>query len=219
MRKLNRDFLKSPLLIGLIIVLALGWSLGVLTEGVLQKESIIQLDQWVLDHTAAIQNPELTPVMILVTNMGGALFIWAVTGIWFVYLIRKGKRFDAGLVTALMAGGWFLDVMLKYIIHRVRPVPPSGAALVPVWGWSYPSGHALMSVLFYFTIAYFISKHVESKVVAWYTFGFAFCFVLLIAFSRIYLQVHYVSDVLAGLISGLIWFAVCISLTEYYRNR
>jgi undecaprenyl-diphosphatase len=219
MKKLDRKLLKSPLLIGLIAVVVLGLLMGKLTVSVLNQNSLVRLDRWVLEHTGAIQSPDLTQVMIIVTNLGGALLIWSLTAIGFVYLIRKKRVFEAGFVTAVMAGGWFLEVMMKNAIHRARPLPPSGTALIPAWGWSYPSGHALLSVLFYFTVAYFIYKQVEAKVIGWYSFAFALILSTLIAFSRVYLQVHYLSDVIAGLTSGLLWFAICVFLAEHYKFK
>ena len=214
MNKNTREFLRSPLFLGMILLVILGFLLPPLSSFVLKQQSVIRLDQWCLSHTGALHNTDMNSLMIFLTNLGGNLLIWPVTGIGFVYLLRKKRILEARFLTAVMAGGWFLEVMIKQAIQRPRPVPPSGTALIPAWGWSYPSGHALLSVLFYFTIAYFIYKQVEAKVIGWYSFAFAFILSALIAFSRVYLQVHFLSDVLAGWITGLLWFAICVALVE-----
>lgn len=211
--------IKSPLALGLLIVIILSWVLAGITENVLDQESIVHIDRWALAHTHLIHGPTLTHAMILITNLGSGYMLWSVTVFSIVYLIRLRRTFDAKFVGAMMVGGGIIEIILKTSVQRARPVPPSGMALAHAWGWGYPSGHTLLSTLFYFTLAYFVSSRSESKSAEFLAYFLAFCFVLLIAFSRVYLEVHYVSDTLAGLIAGLLWFTVCLMITEYYKKK
>jgi undecaprenyl-diphosphatase len=128
------------------------------------------------------------------------------------------RRFDmAAGFTAAIAGGSLLNNILKTIIHRPRPI--SETTLVTVYGWSFPSGHAMTSMIFYGMIAYLLVRTVGSgrrKVFAMALAGFI---VFMIGFSRIYLQVHYLSDVLAGYAGGLFWLSICITGMEVYSAK
>jgi len=215
-------FLKKitgkPLLIGLMTGVILVLVLGGLTEDVLERESIVRLDNWVLNHTYLVQSPGLTRAMIFISDLGSGYFIWPVATLSIIALVYKRRRLEARFVAAAMVGGGVLNIVLKNAIHRARPVPPDGTELVQAWGWAYPSGHAFLSVIFYFTIAYFIYRRFRTKTAGLSVFAIAFCMACAIALSRIYLQVHYLSDVLAGLLAGLTWFILCISILEYYRT-
>lgn len=210
---------QSPLLAGLAAVLILGLALGGLTEDVLEKESIVSLDNWVLNNTHHIQGPVLTREMIFVSLLGSVYFVWPATVMAVILLLRARRSLEAGFFLAAIAGGEVLSFILKNTIQRARPVPPDGTGLYHAWGWGYPSGHALISVIFYFTLAYLAAKQFGSKRAALLSFAAASCFVFSIAVSRLYLQVHYVSDVMAGFLAGLAWFAVCLAVLEHYRGR
>lgn len=218
-KKIPGTIIKNPLIIGLITVLILGWILGGLTDEVLEQETIVHLDKWVLNHTHLVQSPGLTRVMIFITDLGGGYFIWPLTALSIAWLIYRKRREEARFVAAVMAGGGVLNVVLKQAIQRARPIPPNGAELVPAWGWAYPSGHAFLSVVFYFSAAYFISRRFNSKKVRMSAFAAAFCMAGAIALSRVYLQVHYLSDILAGFLAGLTWFVLCLAILEYARGK
>lgn len=217
-QRLLRRFLKNPLVIGLVAVLMLGLVLGELTEDVLEKESIVSLDHWVLENTHIIQSPGLTRIMIFVSILGGAYILWPAAVLSAAWLFSKKRFAEAKFFVAVMAGGEILNLVLKYIIHRARPIPPGGADLTHAWGWSYPSGHAFLSVVFYFTVACLVSRRFNSKIAGVSAYAIASCIAGLIALSRVYLQVHYLSDILAGLVAGLAWFILCLVILEYYRK-
>ena len=134
-----------------------------------------------------------------------------------IYLLFK-KRMDYLLayVTAIL-GGNVLFLILKMVIHRVRPI--SETSLIGVAGWSFPSGHAAMSVIFYGMISYFMMRETESWKLGVLTAVTALFVVFLIGFSRIYLQVHYLSDVVAGYVGGLFWLTICLTGLEVYGKK
>lgn len=217
--EVSRRIIKNPLIIGLITGLILSWILGGLTDEVLEQETIVHLDKWVLNHTHLVQSPGLTRVMIFITDLGGGYFIWPMTAVSIAWLIYRRRREEAKFVTAVMAGGGVLNIVLKNAIQRARPIPPGGAELIQAWGWGYPSGHAFLSVVFYFSAAYFISRRFNSKKIRLSAFAAAFCIAGAIALSRVYLQVHYLSDVMAGFLAGLTWFVLCLAILEHARRK
>jgi membrane-associated phospholipid phosphatase len=99
----------------------------------------------------------------------------------------------------------------------VRPI--SEASLTGVGGWSFLSGHGVMSVIFYGIVTYFIVRSMRSWKPRVFIMIIAMFIVFLIGFSRIYLQVHYLSDVIAGYVGGLFWLTICITGLEVYRGK
>jgi undecaprenyl-diphosphatase len=210
---------RNPLIIGLIAVFLLGLALAGLTDAVLDKESIVRLDNWVLENTHLVQSPGLTCAMLIITSLGAAYVLWPVTFLAVFWFLYKKRRDEARFIAAVMAGGEIINLGLKYAIHRARPLPPGGGDLAHAWGWAYPSGHALMSTVFYFSLAYFIYRRFASRPAGLTAFAIAFFIACAIALSRVYLQVHYLSDVVAGFLAGLIWFIVCAAILEHFRKN
>ncbi len=134
-----------------------------------------------------------------------------------IYLLFK-KRIDYLLayVVAIL-GGTALFFVLKMVIHRVRPI--SRISLVNVAGWSFPSGHSMMSAIFYGTLSYFVLQKTKSWRLRVLTALAALFVVFLTGFSRIYLQVHYLSDVIAGYAGGLFWLTICLTGFEVYKKK
>ena len=101
--------------------------------------------------------------------------------------------------------------ILKNLFGRPRPQDP---LLRTVSGLSFPSGHALLSVAFYGLLIYLVWHNIANKVVRWILIVLLLLLILIIGVSRIYLRVHYASDVLAGFAMGLIWLVLSISIVR-----
>jgi undecaprenyl-diphosphatase len=97
--------------------------------------------------------------------------------------------------------------ILKQFFNRPRPVTP---LLEPVKGLSFPSGHALMSMSFYGLLIFLVWENVKNKTWKWGLTILLLLIILLIGFSRIYLRLHYFSDVMAGFAGGIIWLTISI---------
>jgi membrane-associated phospholipid phosphatase len=132
------------------------------------------------------------------------------------FLIRK--RFLAGLLVFVsLYGSRYLNRALKLWYERPRP---DINTLVTATGYSFPSGHAMNAAAFLGFVAYLaITEH---RLVLWQKIGlivFASCLIFSIAVSRIYLGVHYPSDILAGLAAGCSWMLMCVILHRYFRSN
>ncbi len=209
-------YLGIHLTAGLIISAIFVWIFGGITEDVLTGDPLVAVDHWVLGRVHYLQSPVATAFMTVCTALGGTRWMTAVGLIVVIYLIAK-KRFD-DLLTYLtaMVGGSVLVFILKTVVHRVRP--RTGITLVQIGGWSFPSGHAMMSIIFYGMLVYFLVRNIESwklKVLSVSCAGFI---VFMIGLSRIYLEVHYVSDVLAGYAGGIFWLTMAITGLEAYKK-
>jgi len=208
------SYLGLHLTVGLCMSAVFVWIFGGILEDVIHHDPLVMVDQWVVGRVLYFRSQLVTSFMEAVTQCGGAKFLTAAALVVALYLMfRKQFSRAAGLAVAII-GGSLLNSILKALIHRPRPMTET--TLVAAYGWSFPSGHAMISVIFYGMIAYFLIKAAESwKLRSFYMILAAFIMTM-IGFSRIYLQVHYLSDVLAGFAGGFFWLSVCITGLELY---
>jgi undecaprenyl-diphosphatase len=127
--------------------------------------------------------------------------------LWF----RKRDYYGMVLVLAAVGGGYGLNTFIKDLVGRARPPFAQG-----VHGFSFPSGHAMVGSIYLLLIAYFLSKEVKKasqRRVIFFVFGLL---ALLTGLSRLSLQVHYPSDVLAGFLLGIAYLFACISVYQFF---
>ncbi len=210
-------YLGLHLTVGLALSAVFAWIFGGITEDILTGDPFVAVDQWVLNHVLYFRTPVVSHMMIILTQFGGWMVITIGSLIIMAYLLLK-RRIDylVSYVVAIL-GGNLLFLILKMGIHRVRPI--SEASLTGVEGWSFPSGHAVMSIMFYGIVTYFIVRSIRSWKPCVFTVMAALFVVCLIGFSRIYLQVHYLSDVIAGYVGGLFWLTICLTGLEIYGKK
>ena len=132
-----------------------------------------------------------------------------------LFIVKKWYR-GLGWLAVTMVGATVLDLALKYGFHRTRPVPFFGA--LP-HTYSFPSGHALYSFCFYGVMAGLINARVRSHWLRIAVWSIAVAMVASIGLSRIYLGVHYPSDVVAGYLAGAIWVSTMITIDRLRKTR
>lgn len=155
-------------------------------------------------------------VFSAITHLGDFAFLGTLVVCVFVLLLIRRQWLLAGAWLVGTASGGLLNRLLKAIFERTRPVHEHGIAAAT--GWSFPSGHASAAMLVYGLLVYLIVRHTRP---AWHI-PVALAGIGLIVFvgaSRIVLQVHYLSDVLAGWVCGAAWVAICIAGLEAARWR
>jgi undecaprenyl-diphosphatase len=210
-------YLGLHLTAGLAFSIICVWLFGELAEGMMAGDPIYTVDQWVLEHVLYFRTPSLSIIMILITQLGEWITITIASVLIAVFFILKKRRGSLiGYITTVV-GGSILDYVLKQAIQRTRPI--SETTLISVGGFSFPSGHAMLSMVFYGMISYFLIRYIKQwrfRMLIVISVGFL---IFLIGFSRIYLQVHYLSDVLAGYAGGLFWLTICVTGIEIYRKR
>ncbi|GAA3404959.1 phosphatase PAP2 family protein [Paenibacillus hodogayensis] len=125
----------------------------------------------------------------------------------FVFAFKK--RLEPLLLIVNLAGAFGLYRVLKGVFERPRP--PASDALIHAAGFSFPSGNALMSASFYGLVAYLLYRHWQKRkpAAAWTAVLIGAVLILLIGVSRVYLGVHYPTDIAAGFALGIAWMLVC----------
>ena len=142
-----------------------------------------------------------------ITGLGSMIVLVLVTAAAIFYLLLIGKWREALLVLIAVGGGQILSSLLKLGIDRPRPDLVSH--LVDVQTLSFPSGHAMMSAVTYLTLGSMLAGIVPGRATKIYVLGVAVLITLMVGVSRIYLGVHWPSDVLAGWCAGFAWAMLC----------
>lgn len=207
-----RGILTSPLVAGFLAACLALFLFAELAERVLDGETQ-RFDQWVRLAVHRTASPALTTLMLALTFLGSVAFVSATALVSSLVLWRMGHRRRAALLLAGFAGASLLMYVLKLYFRRARPEPFFDAVLPA--SYSFPSGHALVSFCIYGILAAFATRHLASRwwrIVIW---TLAVSLILGIGLSRIYLGVHYPSDVLAGYLAATVW---TVAITLAYRN-
>ena len=152
----------------------------------------------------------VTPVARVITLLGGTIFI--ISSAVLLFIIIKNKKIGF-LILANLAIIAALNQLLKHILKRPRP---TGYRLIEVSGYSFPSGHSMVSMAYYGFLIYLIYKYVKNKYIKWISICILSIFICLIGISRIYLGVHYTSDVLAGFLISITYLIMYIEIVNKF---
>ncbi|MDD3363572.1 MAG: phosphatase PAP2 family protein [Syntrophomonas sp.] len=195
------------LIAGMLLGISFFLSFLDLAEDMLNSESGL-FDQAIISGFTSIRNPLITEIMKLITAMGSPIImiIIALISVYFLFIVKK-HSWDAGMLIIALTGATIMDWILKLAFHRHRPLPPG---LVPASGYSFPSGHAMVSFVFYGMLIYLLLINFNRSKCTYLSTFFLALLVLAIGISRIYLGVHYPSDVIAGYAAGGFWLTGCI---------
>jgi len=185
-----------------------------LAENLLHQE-LRQFDQNISNVFFAIRSPILTEVVKIINAMGSAILLitMALIVIGYLWLVKKSFA-DSVMLAVAISGAALMNLVLKMVFHRTRPSLPT---LAYASGFSFPSGHAMVSFVFYGMLIFLLWnnfgpskwKYVLTSILAVLTLG--------IGISRVYLGVHYPSDVIAGFAAGGIWLTGCILALQTFR--
>ncbi len=151
-----------------------------------------------------------TPVAKFITNFGGAIFL-ILTAIVLTILIKNKKIGLAILLNLTIIT--ILNQLLKRILQRPRPTE---YRIIEETGYSFPSGHSMVSMAFYGYLIYLIYKYVKNKYIKWISIALLSILIGTIGISRIYLGVHYTSDVLGGFLISVSYLIIYVSAVNKF---
>lgn len=205
---------SRTLIVGLLLAAALvffAWLAEEVIEGDTQ-----QFDDRIRMLVHAHANPALTAAMRGFSMIGSPSVLIALGALVIVFCVRAGRPRTALLFVIAVLGAEGLDQLLKLFFHRTRPVAFFGLA-EPI-GYSFPSGHALVSCVYFGVLAAFAAARTGSRARRWLYYIAAALLTAAIGFSRIYLGVHYASDVLAGYAAAVAWVFSVASARQWRRR-
>ncbi|RVW00772.1 phosphatase PAP2 family protein [Rhodococcus xishaensis] len=160
--------------------------------------------QWMLDHRASL----LTDIMTVVTHSGGTAAVFAIVAVVTIMLLRRQHRAEAVMVAGAMLSGWVVMSSLKLLFGRMRP--PMSARLVELDTYSFPSGHAMMTAILACVLGAVVVRFVAPGVRRTAPLVLLACYTLAVGTSRVYLGAHWLTDVLAGWVFGVVWAGLWI---------
>ncbi|HZG71278.1 MAG TPA: phosphatase PAP2 family protein [Chondromyces sp.] len=202
---------------GTLILLLVGfsWAFAEVVDA-LRKREVERFDSAVIEFIQSWVQPELTARMTIFTEMGSVW--WLTTGtiiITGILLFKRYKDYAIFFVLTVALGGLF-NSFLKEMFQRQRPdILP----LIEQGGYSFPSGHSMGSAIFYGAVSWLLFELLDRQWTKMIGVIVALGFILLIGMTRIYLGVHYPSDVLGGYIAGAAWLTFSISAFRYFEYR
>ena len=206
----NEDLSFYILIFSALVVFVLGLNFFIELTDSLTGRALKNYDRTVTDFVISFRTPQLTKIFQYITDAGdlyGYIIATFIAAVFFFLKFRNWKIIMQLLAVTILAA--LSNIALKRVINRARP---DIEHLVVVESLSYPSGHAMSATAFYGFLIYLVFKIKMNKWLKGFLmvlFGFL---ILLIGTSRIYLGVHFPSDVVGGFLAGLIWVAFCIVL-------
>lgn len=201
-----KEYIKKNLKWVVLFICLVGFL--ALTEDVFNKE-IMQGDiiGYKMISTFLISD-FVTPIAKFITNFGGAIFL-SIATIALLVLI-KNKKIGLSIFSNIVIIT-ILNQLLKRILRRPRPTE---FRIVEETGYSFPSGYSMVSMAFYGYLIYLIYRYIKNKYIKWSLIVLLSILICLIGISRIYLGVHYTSDVLGGFLLSISYLVVYISLIK-----
>ena len=183
-----------------------------LLEDVFEKEILI-VDTLVYKFAVEfLRNDILTVIMKAITNFGNAIPILLISII--IIVNSQDKKVPIWIILNLFFAT-VLNQILKYIVQRNRP---EGYRLIDESGYSFPSGHSMVSTAFYGFLIYLVIKKVKNKHLKDFLVILLGTLIVLIGFSRVYLGVHYASDVIAGFFISIAYLILFITIMSYSKK-
>lgn len=190
----------------------LGLAAIVLTEAVVHHKAFTELDgpfrDWVIDHRGGF----LTEVMVGASRFGSTPSLVVIALAAAGWLALKGRKGDALLVIGASAGAFALGPVLKAIVERPRPALSDH--VVFVHSWSYPSGHGLNSMVVLGLLTVLAVRARPGALRRTLLALLGTFLVVVVGASRVYLGVHWPSDVLAGWLIGVLWLTICVTIAH-----
>lgn len=186
-----------------------GWIFLALAWDVRTHQSIVVTDAEVANWLHRHGSPRLTRIMIWVSTLNSTVALAAWSAIFALVLARLREWYWMLTVFLAMAGGLALNVLLKDAFERARP--HFDDPWVTLSTYSFPSGHTAGATLFYGVVAAFVVSRLHEWHARIACVVIAVLLVAFVAFSRIYLGAHYLSDVMAAACSSTVWLVVCLS--------
>ena len=200
--KLTKDNYKW-IILSICLILFLALAEDVFNKEIMQEDII----GYNFVKTYLIKK-EITPIMKIVTFFGGATCLIGLTIILFITI--KNKKIGLLIGTNLIVIT-ILNQIFKFILQRPRPTENR---IINENGYSFPSGHSMISMAFYGFLIYLIYKYVKNKKIKYISITLISVLIIFIGISRIYLGVHYTSDVLAGFLFSISYLIIFILIAN-----
>ncbi len=179
-------------------------------EDILDKELMFRIDLWVNSKIVLFQTHFLDKLMIFLASLFSPISLIGISVLIFIWLLYKKKNKVAWLFSLAIVGGAVLEIIIKEFMQRARPEN----ALVHLNSYSFPSGHATIAIIFFSSLIYLFGKEIKNEFFKYSFLTTNIFLIILIGFNRIYLNVHWFSDVIGGYSLGLFWLTFLLLISK-----
>lgn len=177
--------------------------------------SMVRFDNLVTSLVRGFSSPDVDAFMIKITQIGSASFYGPLTACIIAGLVWRKKISEAITLLLCVTGGALLNEALKQVFERSRP---ELVHMVEAGGYSFPSGHAMVSLCCFGMLAFLLTRYLPGWCTRFWIFIITAMFILAVGISRIYLGVHYPTDVLAGFSVGAMWLTFCVGFLLWWEH-
>lgn len=211
---------EPVVLLAVMLLVGLTWGFIAITDEVLEGETqsfdeqVVRAMRSADDPSQPIGPPWLHDTFRDVTALGGISVLLFVSVLVTGFLWLNGQRRMAVFVVIAATSGMVLSLALKALFDRPRPSIVPHLSLVHTS--SFPSGHAMVSAAVYLTLGALVARTVKGRRLKIYVLSMALALSLAVGVSRVYLGVHYPTDVLAGWMGGLVWALLCWMVARWW---
>jgi membrane-associated phospholipid phosphatase len=205
------------LTVGILLLGVGAWIFGEIASDVMRQAPITVIDLQLANWFHLQAGSGWTPVMLFITHWHAQVGLLIMSLLLANHFYTRRAYYWLASLLLAVPGGLLLNVLLKYIFQRARPVFDD--PVVTLSSFSFPSGHTSGAVLFYGILAAYLVCINRRWSVRVLLVGAAVGMVVLVAFSRVYLGAHYLSDVLGAAAVSSAWLAICISGVSTLRRR
>lgn len=202
---------------GAALFVVAAWVFGGIAEDVVEKDPITVLDAELASWLHLNAFAPFTRFMLALSLVHGIAGICILTGLFALYLLWRHDRYWLLALVLAVPGGMLLNLLMKYAFHRERP--RFDDSLVTLSTFSFPSGHTLAATVFYGMLAAYLVVRLPGTGARLAVLGTALLLIVLVAFSRMYLGAHFLSDVLAAVAEGIAWLSLCLMATATLQRR
>ncbi|MCH9742779.1 MAG: phosphatase PAP2 family protein [Proteobacteria bacterium] len=214
--RFNRQQLTGwPLTLLIAVLISTLLLLAGVVESFVEQDFMVQLDHWVAQNMAVSRSDSVIKIFHTITMMGTSYVALSILLLISLVLSFWGNKFLPIPLIISFFGSVAVAGLAKYGFARPRPIESSFVEHSP----SFPSGHATLAMSFYAVLFYLWWRQATSWAGQVWVLFLGSSFISLLAMSRIIIGVHYVSDVIAGLLLGTLWFLIAISLYEWLNTH
>lgn len=207
-----KEHLLSAYLIGLVSLI--GFSCMAI---LISTQKIVLFDHTLISFIRGFESQALTSIMMFFTFIGSfpVILVLFLIVSYILYSVLK-CRAEVFLLGTVILGTQIINQALKMLFHRVRP---DFHLLIDVGGYSFPSGHAMSAFAVYGILTFIFWRHIPNRFGRTMLILFSSILILLIGTSRIYLGVHYPSDIIGGYFASSVWLTVSICFFQRYKEK
>jgi undecaprenyl-diphosphatase len=202
---------------GMSALIGASWLFGEISEGILTGDPLTVVDQAIAELFRRHATTPVTSLMFVISNLHGVVAITTYMALLALALLRKRDWYWLWCVALTVPGGMLLNELMKHAFQRSRPT--LNDPLLTLSTYSFPSGHVAGAALFYGVLGALLI----AKIPVWrwrVLIAFvAITLVVLVALSRLYLGVHYLSDVLAAFAEAVAWLSLCLMAVQTFWQR